>query len=500
MARPLSPWLSLLVVGCAAGGGQGTDGGRDGAIDTGRRDTSVRVDAGGMDSGSAMDGGGMDSGPVVDTGTLDGSKDGAADAAAPMDASVDATVPVDAGPADTGPADTGSADTGSADTGVVDSGPPPTPSRGIYRYYVAPIGGLRDMHVVEFHPDGTYALVLERNQGVRVYDWSTSVSIDATSTRFTPGRVGGTTYFEDVVFDPSGDFAIIVGWHQASAGAAPEGVLLRFDDAAWRAGSPTPFTFLPETRAGENFVAIEMPWDPGPPIVLSRRGSSSSIATLRQLDTATGRFAGLVTATPTSAGCDDLAFVNNEFGTWGVAVVCGSGSADARYYTEISGVGEWRPPPAATLGNTSRIDAYPGGAYALAIGWSGRRVHRFEGGAWRPTSGAPWFTTDGIWGVKFQQEGQRALIVGRAGGSPLDGTVFEYRHNLYSFAEFTDVSVPGFAGGRYLADGNTYLSDAAFRPGCDGGLIVGGKTDFRGSFGQLIEFHIEGARSCQPLP
>jgi len=34
---------------------------------------------------------------------------------------------------------------------------------------------------------------------------------------------------------------------------------------------------------------------------------------------------------------------------------------------------------------------------------------------------------------------------------------------------------------RHLGGSNTSLDDAAFRPGCDGGLIVGGETDFRGS-------------------
>ena len=74
--------------------------------------------------------------------------------------------------------------------------------------------------------------------------------------------------------------------------------------------------------------------------------------------------------------------------------------------------------------------------------------------------------------------------------------VVEYRHDLWSSAELTDVSIPGFDAAPYLGDSSTNLNDAAFRPGCDGGLIVGGKSDWRGTRGLVIEFRIEGLRSC----
>ena len=123
-------------------------------------------------------------------------------------------------------------------------------------------------------------------------------------------------------------------------------------------------------------------------------------------------------------------------------------------------------------------------------------MHRFQGGAWRPASSAPWFTTIGIWGVAFSPDGRRALAVGRAGRTPLRGAVLEYRHDLWSTADITDVSIPSFDAAPFLASSNTYLRDAAFHPACDGGLIVGGDTDFTGSRGMLIEFLIEGGRAC----
>jgi hypothetical protein len=102
----------------------------------------------------------------------------------------------------------------------------------------------------------------------------------------------------------------------------------------------------------------------------------------------------------------------------------------------------------------TRIDL-SAGAYALATGWSGRRVHPFEAGAWNTTASVPWFTTMSIWDVSS-----------------------------------------GFDAAPYLGDMSAFLRASAFRPGCDGGLIVGGKTTFSGSAGLLLEFAIEGGAAC----
>jgi hypothetical protein len=95
--------------------------------------------------------------------------------------------------------------------------------------------------------------------------------------------------------------------------------------------------------------------------------------------------------------------------------------------------------------------------------------------------------------VSVAPDGQRALIVGRT--SLGRGTVIEYRHDLYSEIEMTDVSISGFEAPPYNATSNTYLNDSAFRPGCDGGLLVGGEVS--AGTGMLIEFQIEAARACR---
>ncbi|MEM9069865.1 MAG: hypothetical protein AAGE52_15240, partial [Myxococcota bacterium] len=83
----------------------------------------------------------------------------------------------------------------------------------------------------------------------------------------------------------------------------------------------------------------------------------------------------------------------------------------------------------------------------------------------------------------------------RAATSPLRGLVLEYRHNLFDLAEITDVSVPDFGDAPYNGDSTTDFNDSAFRPGCDGGLIVGGKTST--DTGIVVEFAIDGETPCR---
>jgi hypothetical protein len=244
-------------------------------------------------------------------------------------------------------------------------------------------------------------------------------------------------------------------------------------------------------------VGIEYPWDGGNPVILGR-GDSNNYIILREFDPVAGVFSGLIASTPTSGGADDLAFVDNEFGDWGILVACGFNFAEFHYYTEIGGVGEWRPHPGyANPGNIARVAAHQGGDYALAVSWSGRRIHRFEAGLMNNSAAAPWYSTRSIWGVDFQNGGTRALIVGRAGGNPLSAPVLEFRHDEYSDSGITDVSIPAFDSSPYFGTSNSWLQASAFHPHCDGGLIVGG--DFGTSTGLLIEFENTMGTSCDSI-
>ncbi len=68
-----------------------------------------------------------------------------------------------------------------------------------------------------------------------------------------------------------------------------------------------------------------------------------------------------------------------------------------------------------------------------SVGWSGRKLFRFEDQDMTRSADAPWFTTRDIWGVEFQQDGRRAIVYGgkmNISGLGSIGTVLEYRHDL----------------------------------------------------------------------
>ena len=379
---------------------------------------------------------------------------------------------------------------------------PETPDPGIYVYERLPIGGFTRGEAVEFHPGGDYFVILESYNVVHIVRWS-----DRRVLRIDLDPPGSDVIaWRDILFDPSGDFAMLLGSRYGDG--VYTGVVYRLDDAAWRAwmqdDESTPvIAAYPNATAPAAFVAIKRPWDGGPPVILGKGGSSSNkIAYLYTFDPLAGTVSSPFAARSGGiVGCDGFAFCDNEFGGPGIFIVCGDGGAETMYYTEIGGVGEWRDNPGNNnLGNTSHTAAHTGGDYALVISWSGRAVYRFEAGSLNSYSDAPRFSTLGIWGVTFQQQGQRALIYGRAGGSPLQGTVLEYRHDEYWCngltyqCGLTEVSIPNFGAAPWNATSNGYLYDAAFRPGCDGGVMVGHNGD---GLGLAAEFQIASARQCR---
>ena len=137
-------------------------------------------------------------------------------------------------------------------------------------------------------------------------------------------------------------------------------------------------------------------------------------------------------------------------------------------------------PSSGSAGNVSRVVARPQGDYALLIGWSGARVYRFQQGGWNTSFGSP--NLPGIFTGRFSTDGKRALLLGGYAGTGI-GQVYEFRHDLSAQSDFTDVSIQGFSAPPYNANSSVRLNDVAWRPGCDGGLIVGGYHTFSGSAG-----------------
>ncbi|MEM9074406.1 MAG: hypothetical protein AAGE52_38285, partial [Myxococcota bacterium] len=377
------------------------------------------------------EGGRRDGSVDVGVDAFDAGFDAGTDAADASDA-MDARMLPDADPGDVG----------------VDAEPPR--ARGMYTYERAEVEDLGEAVRVAFHPDGTYAVVLQRFNFVHLYDWETQ-----TATRIDVRFADRQFRLEDIEFAPSGEVAYIVGYD-----VTPEtGVIVKLDDATWRAaGDATAFTRLEEIRAGQRFTAIAYPGPlggpagDGRPVILAtqERMEGGFLARIRELDPATDTFDGLVESQPTDAGCNDLSFVDNEFREWGIAIVCGTNGSDVVYYSSIGGIGEWRTEE-SDLESFSRIDTQRAGKRALAVSFGGRRVYRFQGGS-LDTAVTLGFGTLGIWDVSFSDDGRRALIVGRAATSPLRGLVLEYRHNLFDLAEITDVSVPDFGDAPYNGD------------------------------------------------
>ncbi len=392
-------------------------------------------------------------------------------------------------------------DTGADPSAPDTTDPFETPSPGTYSYERIPLGNFESAHRAAFHPSGDYALILSQYDTIHVYDWQSQTA--------TPIAIGSNRKMQlfDIVFASDGSCAWIAATNTQNG---EEGLVLKFDDATYRAltedsdltESITNFT---SSMSGKSAKAIAIPWDGSFPIVAYQSGQSGNyIWTLRNFHPETGAFESLYTSTNASAPAEDIAIVNNEFGSWGALVVGGASNAATRYYTELAGQGEWRS-NLGNLGNANRVESYPGGDYALVVSWSGRSVYRFKQGEFASYSEAPRFSAMGIWNVSFQDGGRRALITGRASSNGSAGTMLEYRHDLYACDNATaecgqnaihDVSIWGFDSAPWLAQSNTYIMDTAFRPGCDGGILVGSYNNSSNN-GFLGEFQIENGDSCR---
>lgn len=490
------------------GSGENRSIGWDAGLQALRFDSGVRPDAGSPDGARA------DASAAVADGAVQVQPDAALprDAAVPPDAAVgaDAAGAADAGRLDAAsPADASSqpdaqmpmdASSSAPDAaGLPDAGVLVPEQRGSYLYNRLAIGGLDEAYAVAFHPDGTYAVILEYSDVVHVYDLASG-----TTTRFDLAPGSDTFYWEDIAFDPRGQLALLVGSHVV--GTTRTGVVWRFNDSAWRAGLPQAsiFTAVPGVPTATVVQAVRYPQNADPPALLFRttNGNNNTMA-LRRFDDSNDTFQFLG-AQATGAGCQDIAFVKNAFGETGILVACGINGYDGLYYTEVGGFAEWRLDLGNnSLGNTSRLAAHPSGDYALAICWSCDAIYRFEGELMNPALEAPRFSTRRLWGAAFQTNGQRAIIFGQymniSGSAPF-GVVFEYRHDLYrcpspqAFCDLTEVSIANFDAPPFSATNGTRLNDAAWKPGCAGGLIVGGN----GALGLVITFQVEGQPSCFP--
>lgn len=469
MRRPLPGVFALVFLyGCAAG----DDGSSIAAADSGLADTTHPQDAGG--DASALD---STTGDAPDPTDTTDSTDSTIEAAAETTPDALAEVTPDAPgetPAADAPSDVDDASDASDAADAADALPlgPATP--GTYVFAAVPQYVLTNPPSLAWHPSGAYALVLNDTDAVYSYDPKTKALTKV-------GSAGAAVSWRAIAFTPDGSKAVLLG-----NTTAPQGQLWLWDHATSSLAQVGAASY-----AGGTFESIAFRVDGAGKVLGSRAASGSGyLATLWDWSAATGL--GAPAAKNTSAGCQDLAWATDAFGAPAIAVVCGVNGVTLLH---VDGGGVWNVATAGA-GNTSRIAARPQGDYALAVGWSGTKLYRFQSGAWDTDYGNP--QLNGIFQIAFATDGRRALVLGGTfgAGSAGVGQLYEFRHDYFVASEITDVSIPGFTAAPYNADPSTKLNDAAFRPGCEGGLLVAGENTFSAKKGMLIRFDVSGGAAC----
>ena len=462
------------------------DQGLDAPADTGQSDDPISVDR-------------DDDGIIVDTSTPSDVGENTIDLPDPFDAD-DLADTEETSDADTNDRRVDTVDT--ANEVTTDSHDPdvadaelPTPEPGYYLYDTITIPGLRLIAAAAYHPDGSYIVVLERYETVHVYTVADEsvVSFDVADVRW-----------EDIAFDPKGGFALLVGEDPTSIPAG--GTIHRFDDAAWRAyvdDASTLLTAYEGVTRVDAFTVVEYPWDAGLPLIVSIQEESGGDYDngLWRFNPADGNLT-FVSHMSVYGACSDAAFITNPGRASAVLLGCDQSvllydpepvDDDPVWQTGLGGY---------STGNVISVAAHRGGDYALLISNSGRKVFRFESGSVNDSSDAPNFRYTDIALVEFQPNGRRALIAGGhnpGSGNPYGGVV-EYRHDLYECDAFgcdlTKVFIPNFESPPFSADSLYNFADIAWSPTCDGGVLVGGKSDYAGSWGLVVTFQVAGGTSC----
>ncbi len=352
-----------------------------------------------------------------------------------------------------------------------DSGPTSV-SPGFYTYKAVPAYGLVSPPAAAWHPSGAYALVLSYSDKVFRYDPKAGSLTQAASA-------GSKLYWRAVTFTPKGDKAVLLG-RQVSNN---EGRIYLYDHA-----KKTLTEMTTERLAGSTYEALAYsPDGKTARLLASKKSGSSYWAYVWTFDAAKGRSG--VKVTYPSAGCQDLAWATDAFGKPTVAVTCGVNGVTLMH---LDGGGNWVK-HTKNAGNTSSIAGRPQGDYALAVCWScSGKVYSFEKGAWDTSYYSP--KCAGASRVSFSTTGTRALVLG--GYSSGVGRAHEYRHKLKNQTDFTDVSIPNFDKPPYNASSGVNLNDAAWRPGCDGGIIVGGCSSYSCKKAYVIKFQVSNGKKC----
>ena len=351
------------------------------------------------------------------------------------------------------------------DTTVLDAPMLGPAEPGTYTYTTVPVP-LTNPPAVTWHPGGLYALVLNNKNTVhRFRDHSVEEAASA----------GDMIRWHNITFTPSGDHAILLATYTPDN----QGRIY-----LWNHQAET-LSELVEHRFNEGrYENLEYDSDQGYAKLLGTKTSSAGyFAYLWDFDLVTGR--SNLSVHPTSARCEDLAWVRDSFGVNTVAITCGHNGADLYHLDQAQGWVRHR----MNAGNTSYVSSRPQGDYALAVTDTSHKLYRFEGGIWRTEFSSPFLP--GSINVEFSTDGRRALIFGGIDPSSGAGQIYEYRHDFY----LNDEIFPVFTS--QLTTSNTvYFNDVSWRPHCEQGLIVGGGESLGSRSGFLIQFTLDESDVC----
>ncbi len=333
--------------------------------------------------------------------------------------------------------------------------------------------GLLNPQAVAWHPSGDYALILNETSTVYRYDpVAHALTLVATE--------GSTVAWADVRFTPDGTTAVLLG----NTTSPTEGQIYLWSDS-----TSTVTQMTSQVYAGGSYQAIA--WSPSGTARLlgSMPSGGAYIASLWLFDPVNGRTD--LRAQDTSAGCQDVGWATDGFNDPAAVVTCGQNGVSLFYLDSSDNF--QNDGAAGSAGNVSRLAARPQGDYALLFGWSGQLLYSFAQGGWNTPFASP--TLPGLYTGRFSTDGARALILGGYGSGGV-GQVYEFRDDLLLQADITDVFIPNFSGPPYNADSSVRLNDVAWRPGCDGGLIVGGDDTFSEQHAYVIRFDVTNGVAC----
>lgn len=402
-----------------------------------------------------------DAGTTADAGTQDS---GTPDSGTPIDAGapVDAGAPFDAG-------------------GPVDAGPPGT---GPFVFQqVANVTFTDDLKRVVWHPSGRFALLVGASNRVIRYD--------PAARQLTLVQQLGTSLTDlDVASD--GSFFLIAGQSSSTASR-----LWRID-----VGANDVLAMANDLGAISPGTVMDIEVEPG---------SDRFALVTRQATFGVNSFFTWTPAGGLSAPRSYTASGNAFSLMWGarslyanspnVLTADGVNGADSKTWVEASGMVVANGWPGG-FGNPGQGAWQPGGGWGAFVGWSSNKLYVFDG-SWHlvtlpgPTGIAPQ-------ALAFRADGQRALVVGRAVGSPLRATVIEYRPTApgaWDDLSWVDSSIAGFSSPPFSGNSNQHLLDVAWRPGvCDEGLIVGADngSSLSPTFGLAIRFYDSTHAPCTP--